>query len=110
MGRSAPSFVEHSLIPGECRHGVYPTADGKRPKVTPANPIDDWKKKARLNPLTDVQLDLPKSIQLHAEQTVYWKAAFLQLVQDALAVIEEATKAGAESSLIPLFFLWSKNC
>ena len=98
MGRAAPSFIEHSLVPGECRHGVYPTADGKRPKVTPANPIDDWKKKARLNPLTDAQLDLPKSVQLNAEQTVYWKAALLQLVQDALAVIEEATKAGAESS------------
>ena len=98
MGRAAPSFIEHSLVPGECRHGVYPTADGKRPRVTPPNPMDDWKKKARLNPLTDVQLDVPKAIQLSPEQTVYWKAAFLQLVQDALSVIEEATKAGAEAS------------
>ena len=35
LGRQAPPGVEHSLLPGECRHARYPTEDGKRPGKTP---------------------------------------------------------------------------
>ena len=98
LGRASPQGIEHSLIPGECRHGVYPTPDGKRPRALPPDPINEWKKKARTTPLEEVQFELPKNFTVKPEETVYWKTALFQLVQDALSVIEEATKAGVESS------------
>ncbi len=98
LGRAPPSGIEHSLIPGECRHGVYPTPDGKRPRVLPPDPLQEWKRKARLKPIEDVKLEFPEKFTITPEQSVYWKMALFQLVQDAISVIEEAAKSGAECS------------
>ena len=98
LGRAAPAGVEHSLLPGECRHGVYPTADGKRPRVVPPDPTADWKKKVRVNPLEDVKLEVPEAFKVTPEDMVYWKSALLQLVNDSINVLDEATKAGKECS------------
>eukprot|EP00438_Fugacium_kawagutii_P029807 Skav231475 [mRNA] locus=scaffold1100:530653:539709:- [translate_table: standard] len=100
LGRSAPPGVEHSLLPGECRHGRYPTADGKRPRKNPevpqSDPIRDWKKAARLAPMEDVELTFPKSVPLGAEARVYWKSALFQVIQDALAIFSEAADIGKD--------------
>ena len=96
LGRASPAGIEHSLIPGECRHGVYPTPDGKRPRILPPDPLQEWRRKARLKPLEDVELEFPERFVITPEQSVYWKTALFQIVQDAISVIEEAAKAGAE--------------
>ena len=97
LGRSAPSGVEHSLIPGKCRHGKWPTESGKRPrKLAPANPTTDWKKEARKTPMEHVILSFPQIIPLTAQTRVYWKVALMQVIQDALAIFSEATDMGKD--------------
>jgi len=99
LGRQSPPGLEHSLIPGECRHAVYPTADGKRPRKNPgtsANPVADWKKEAKKSPMEDVKLEFPKPMAMSAESRVYWKAVLLQVIQEALAIFSEATDIGKD--------------
>eukprot|EP00435_Cladocopium_sp_Y103_P008328 s555_g2.t1 len=94
LGRSCPPGIEHSLLPGECRHAVYPTADGKRPrKHPPEDPIKEWKKEAKKNPLNNVVLAFPHHWKLSAENRVYWKAALMQVVQESLAIFNEAVES-----------------
>lgn len=85
----------HTLIPGECRHGSksYQTPDGKRPKKLPAtssDPVTDWRREARKKPLDGTELEFPEQTNLSPEDRVYWKAALLQTIQDALAIFSEA--------------------
>ena len=97
LGRSCPPGVEHSQIPGECRHAVYPAADGKRPrKHPPADPVKEWKKEAKKNPLTDAILAFPHHLKPNAEDRVYWKAALLQVVQESLAIFNEALESNID--------------
>ena len=86
------------MLPGECRHGRYPTADGKRPRAEQpsSSPINDWKKAARSTPMEDVTLEFPKHMPLSSTARVYWKAALLQVIQDSLAVFSEATDIGKD--------------
>ena len=90
----------NSLLPGECHHGRYPTADGKRPRKNPeapsSSPINDWKKPARNSPMEDVTLELPQAVSLGPAARVYWKVALFQVIQDALAVFSEATDIGKD--------------
>lgn len=100
LGKAAPPGLEHSLLPGECHHGRYPTADGKRPRKNPeapsSSPINDWKKPARNSPMEDVTLELPQAVSLGPAARVYWKVALFQVIQDALAVFSEATDIGKD--------------
>jgi hypothetical protein len=87
------------LIPGECRHGQWPTADGRRPNKNESlgsDPVTEWKKEARKHPLNETLLDFPKNFPLAIHQRTYWKAALQQAIQDALAIFSEATDMGID--------------
>lgn len=46
--------------------------------------------------MQEVLLDFPKTLPLGSEVRVFWKAALMQLVQDALAVFSEAVDIGKD--------------
>ena len=46
--------------------------------------------------MQEVLLDFPKTLPLGSEARVFWKAALMQLVQDALAVFSEAVDIGKD--------------
>ena len=99
LGKTAPAGTEHTLIPGECRHGRWPTADGRRPNKNESvgsDPVTEWKKEARKHPLNETFLDFPKEFPLAIHQRTYWKAALFQVIQDALAIFSEATDMGVD--------------
>lgn len=59
------------------------------------DPVKEWKKEAKKNPMKDVVLALPLSRKPNVEERVFWKAALVQVVHESLAVFGEA----AESSI-----------
>ncbi|CAE7659843.1 unnamed protein product [Symbiodinium microadriaticum] len=95
LGRAALPWMEHSLIPGECRHGRRPPGEGPRGRL-PVDPIATFKRQARDKDLSDGELTTPQDIFFPVQDSLYLKYALFRLIQDSVAFFSEATARGME--------------
>ncbi|CAE7429695.1 PLA2G7, partial [Symbiodinium necroappetens] len=91
LGRAALPFMEHSLIPGECRHAQRPPGKRRQP-LRPADPLSTFKRKAREKDLEGIVLETPADIFLPVQASLYLKYTLLMMVQDSVALFTEAVE------------------
>ena len=97
LGRAALPWMEHSLIPGECRHGRWPAGGGPRANpLRPADPVATFKRRAREKDLSEVVVETPADIFLPVQASLYFKYLMFVLVQDTVALFSEATERGID--------------
>ena len=94
LGRSCPKGIEHSLIPGQCRHGRY--APGTNPRQVAADakksPVELWKKEADKDVLDQIELDNKTEIELSIHDSHYLKKLLLETVNNTLGIFSEASR------------------
>ena len=58
LGRSCPAGVEHTFVPGQCRHGRWAPGTGPRAESAnaPADPIKQWKIRTNKEDLNSVKI------------------------------------------------------
>ena len=95
FGRGALPWMEHTLIPGQCRYGRRPPGERREPLVQ-QDPLSKFKKQAREKDMSDVALALPVDITLDVPATLYLKFSLFRLVQDCLALFSEAMDRGVD--------------
>ena len=93
LGRFCPKGIDHTMIPGQCRHGRY--AAGTNPKLkstsSAADPITDWKKAADREALDVVQLDNELDKEFNVKESHYLKKLLIESVNNALGLFTEAS-------------------
>ncbi|CAE7218696.1 unnamed protein product [Symbiodinium sp. CCMP2592] len=96
LGRAALPFMEHTLIPGECRYGRRPPGENPRLPLRPIDPLSTFKRKARDKDLSGISLGTPADIFLPVQASLYLKYTLLMVVQDTVAIFSEAVERGLE--------------
>eukprot|EP00439_Symbiodinium_sp_Y106_P045212 s1731_g5.t1 len=91
LGRAALPWMEHTLIPGECRHGRRPPGEGKQP-LRPPDPLSLFKRKAREKDMEGIVLETPADIFLPVQDSLYLKYTLMMMVQDSVALFTEAVE------------------
>ena len=93
LGRSCPKGIEHSLIPGKCRHGRWaPGTNPKQKTSTEPDPIKLWKNEARKEVLDQVNiLDESAVLKLDIEFGHYLKKIMIELVHSTIGLFSEAS-------------------
>lgn len=86
LGRSAPSDLEHTLIPGQCRHGRWAAGTGPRSQQNnaPQDPVQRWKAKARLENTDAIKIDYKLEQLLSEEDLHCLKRLLVEMVSDTL--------------------------
>ena len=96
MGRGCPACIDNSMVPGECRHGTWPTEKDKRPDKPQLSddPIEAFKRDCRNNSaLEAVTLQMAETSPLNeTERLVYLKGLFLKTVQESIAIFDQSMK------------------
>ena len=98
LGRSCPKGIEHSLIPGKCRHGRWaPGTNPKQKASTEPDPIKLWKNEARKSVLDQVNiLDESAVLKLDIEFGHYMKKILIELVNSTIGLFSEASHRKVE--------------
>ena len=93
LGRFCPKGIDHTMIPGQCRHGRYAAGTNPRLKSTSsaADPITDWKKAADREALDVVQLDNELDKEFNVKESHYLKKLLIESVNNALGLFTEAS-------------------
>ena len=86
LGRSAPSDLEHTLIPGQCRHGRWAAGTGPRSQQSnaPQDPVQRWKAKARLENADAIKIDYKLEQLLSEEDLHCLKRLLMEMVSETL--------------------------
>ena len=91
FGRAATADMEHSFIPGECRHGRM----FKEPSAAPSaasSPTADFQRGIRAHGgMSQVEIQVPDSMEFTAEDKLYLKGLLCQLVNDSMTIFDEVT-------------------
>eukprot|EP00435_Cladocopium_sp_Y103_P022108 s1463_g5.t1 len=86
LGRYCPEGIEHTMIPGKCRHGRY--APGTNPKSKsssqPADPVQAWKNNADRDVLDVVEIKNVSGIDLSVKKSHYIKKMLMETIQTSL--------------------------
>lgn len=93
LGRSCPPGIEHSLIPGKCRHGKWPEGEGPRAKKKAKqeeDPVQQWKRISSMQVMTvvELQFQLPQGISI--ENSNHLKKLLAEIVNTTLGIFNEA--------------------
>ena len=93
LGRFCPKGVDHTMVPGQCRHGRY--SPGTHPRqissASAADPISDWKKVADREALEQVDLQNHLEHELTVEDSHYLKKLLVETINNALGLFNEAS-------------------
>ena len=97
LGRSCPKGIEHSLIPGKCRHGRWaPGTNPKQKASTEPDPIKLWKNEARKQVLDQVNILEENVLNLDIEFGRYLKKLLIELVHSTIGIFSEAAHRQVE--------------
>ncbi|CAJ1430110.1 unnamed protein product, partial [Effrenium voratum] len=93
LGRQTPPGIEHSMVPGQCRHGRW--APGTNPRASPlGDPVKNWKTRTSKKVLDSVEIIDEANLNLNVENSHYMKKALMEIVQLALGFFSEAVQRG----------------
>ena len=92
MGRAATADMEHSFLPGECRHGKWPEGEGPKERKRPEreqqeqdNIFENFRKESLKNPkVMQGKLSVHPSISFDSEQTAVLKMCLIKLLSAAV--------------------------
>ena len=86
LGRSCPAGVEHTFVPGQCRHGRWAPGTGPRAESAnaPADPIKQWKIRTNKEDLNSVKIDYDLTERPGEEHDHYLKKLLMEMVQTAM--------------------------
>ena len=93
LERACPKGIEHSMIPGQCRHGRY--AEGTKPqpqRLENKDPFKKWKETADKESFEQILLENQTNKELSVSSTHYLKKVLMELVNTALGLIVEAAQ------------------
>ena len=88
LGRSAPSDLEHTLVPGQCRHERWAAGTGPRSRQNnaPQDPVQRWKAKARLESADAITIDYKLEQLLSEEDLHCLKRLLMEMVSETLKI------------------------
>ena len=92
-GRAATSDLEHSFVPGECRHGVWPVGESpaeRKQAKQDADLMEDFKNRALSNPkVLECRLAAPVSFVFSSEEALILKWSMMTLLQETMMKFQE---------------------
>ena len=93
LGRYCPAGVDHTMIPGQCRHGRYAPGTNPRQKssASASDPVSDWKKIASRDTLEQVDIQNHLEHELTVENSHYLKKLLVETINNALGLFNEAS-------------------
>ena len=97
MGQFAPRHMEHSLIPGQCRHGRWPDDDPRSQKSKAAkkeeNLLDIFKREALTNrKIAQGIIISGEEIGFDNERAALFKYALYKTLEESMAAFEKKDK------------------
>ena len=97
LGRACPRDIEHTLVPGKCRHGVWAlNTHPKHKKSTEPDPIKMWKNEARKEVLDKIEVIDLADINMDLENGHYFKKLLIESINNALGIFSEAVHKKVE--------------
>ena len=93
LGRSCPKGIEHTMIPGQCRHGKW--AAGTEPE-TKSDPVKRWKTTTNKETMEQVILNNNSNIEMTVECSHWLKKMLMETVHNALGLFSEASNRKVE--------------
>ena len=97
LGRACPRDIEHTLVPGKCRHGVWaPNTNPKHKKSQEPDPIKMWKNEARKEVLDKIEVVDLADINMDLENGHYFKKLLIESINNALGIFSEAVHKKVE--------------
>jgi hypothetical protein len=92
LGRFCPKGVDHTMVPGQCRHGRYAPGTHPRQKSSSsaADPVTDWKKSADREVMDQVDIKNHLEQELSVENSHYLKKLLVETINNALGLFNEA--------------------
>ena len=93
LGRACPKSIEHSMIPGQCRHGKWATGSEPAPK---GDPLKQWKGTTNKETMEQILLHNNSNIELSVERSHWLKKMLMESVNNALGLFGEASKQKVE--------------
>ena len=88
LGRACPKGIEHTMVPGQCRHGKW--ASGTDPE-TKGDPVKKWKTTTNKETMEQVIIKNHSNIELTVERSHWLKKMLMETVQNALGLFNEAS-------------------
>ena len=93
LGRACPKDIEHSMIPGQCRHGKYAAGTNPRlQKLEDKDPMKRWKDSANKESYEQVIVDNNTGQELTVSASHYIKRLLMETVHNALGLFGEAAQ------------------
>ena len=93
QGRAATADVEHSFVPGECRHGVWPVGESPQEKKQAKqhnDMMEEFKNRALSNPkVLECKLAAPVNFVFSSEETLVLKWSLMTLLQETMMKFQE---------------------
>ncbi|CAL1138133.1 unnamed protein product [Cladocopium goreaui] len=99
LGRACPKDIEHSMIPGQCRHGKYAAGTNPRlQKLEDKDPMKRWKDSANKESYEQVIVDNNTGQELTVSASHYIKRLLMETVHNALGLFGEAAQRQVDYS------------
>ena len=94
LGRACPRDIEHSLIPGQCRHGRWAPNTNPRQVAADAKktPVELWKKEADKDVLDNIEIENKTEMELSIHNSHYLKKLLLETINNTLGIFSEASR------------------
>lgn len=83
LGRYCPDGIEHTMIPGKCRHGRYAAGTNPRLKSSsqPSDPVQTWKNNADRDVRDMVDIKNLSGVDLNVKKSHYIKKMLMETIQ-----------------------------
>ena len=95
LGRHCPRNIEHTLVPGQCRHGRWPSEENPRRKKKLEAEMDamkKWKQEAEAELYEGVEIKNLTSKALSVPTTHMLKKLLLETINATMGVFNEAAR------------------
>ncbi|CAK8989748.1 1-alkyl-2-acetylglycerophosphocholine esterase [Durusdinium trenchii] len=95
LGRHCPRNIEHTLVPGQCRHGRWPSEENPRRKKkleTEMDAMKKWKQEAEAELYEGVEIKNLTSKALSVPTTHMLKKLLLETINATMGVFNEAAR------------------
>ena len=98
LGRGCPKSIEHTLIPGQCRHGKWPPGESPKEKAkADADPLLRWKTEVSKEILDTVEIrNISSYGGFSVEDMHFLKKLLMEVVHSALGIFDEAVQQKKE--------------
>ena len=93
LGRACPPGIEHSLIPGQCRHGKWPEGMGprRRKPLEQVDPVAAWKDRVAKEPIRAITFSNQSDIPLDDVAVHLIKKLLLETVTLSLRMFNDTS-------------------